>query len=86
MAGRAGERTSRISGELGQNLADDIPTHASQPRVHAGIEVSQPGVIKTHQVEDSRMQIVHMHSVFDCRKSKFVGRTVGDSTLNVCAC
>src|SRR5260370_2162020 len=46
------------------DVRDDPAGHVRQPEIASAIPVSQLCMIKTEQVEDSGMQVMHMHRVF----------------------
>src|SRR6266536_3500138 len=48
----------------GDYLPHYAPMHVGKPEVAAGIAVSEALVIDTQQVEDRRMQVMHMDGVF----------------------
>ena len=50
--------------------------NVGQAVIPSAVTVGQPGVIKTHLVQDSRVQIVHMDAVLDRVPPKFVRRAL----------
>ena len=45
-----------------------VAAHAGQPRVHAGVEIRQLGVVEAHQVQDRGVQVGDVAAVFDGSK------------------
>ena len=49
---------------LGQNLFHDLPVNIGQPKITARVTVGQFLVVKPHEVEDCRVQVVHADAIF----------------------
>src|SRR5262245_7721673 len=52
-----------------------------EAEVAAGIAIGQPRVIKTHQMQNGRVEIVHVDRIFDSRSTVLIGDTVAVASL-----
>ena len=48
--------------------------NVGQAGIASGLTIRQSFVVKTHQPQDGRVQIVQMHTIFDRLESNRVGR------------
>ena len=60
----------------------DLSMNVRESEIPAGVAVSQCFMIQPHQMQQSGMQIVHMHGFVDCVHAELVGLTVSKATLN----
>ena len=51
--------------KLSQDVVDDVSVDIGEPEVAALIAVGEPLVFDSHEVEESRVEVVHMHRFFD---------------------
>jgi hypothetical protein len=51
-----------------------MAVHVGQPEIPASISIREALVVKTEQVQDRGMQIVHMHTILDGSETEFVCR------------
>ena len=65
-----------MRGRLGEDVLDHPAGHVCQPEVPAGVAVGQARVIQPHQVEQRRVQVVHVHRVGGDADAVFVSLTV----------
>src|SRR3977135_1109711 len=65
----------------GKDVANYGPAYISQTEVAPAIAVSELLVVQAELVEDGRVQIVDVHTVFDCFKSEIVCAAVCHSAL-----
>ena len=47
-----------------------------QPKIPARIAIGQPLVVKTHQLENRRVQIMDVNRIFGRPEAEFIGRAV----------
>ena len=62
---------------------DNLP-HARQTMIKSLIKVSQPRMVKAHQVQDRRVQVGNVTAAFDGVEAQFVGRSDGLAPLDAC--
>src|SRR5215510_13544803 len=72
--------------QLSQNLMRNVTVHVSQPKVAAAIEVREPRVVDSQQMQDRGVQIVDVHPVFDRIVANLVRAAISDATLHTAAC
>src|ERR1041384_5398112 len=60
----------------GKNLVDHDPGYIRQPVLPSIVQVSQFGVIQSHQVQDRRVQIMDQNRILDRLITDFVSRAV----------
>ena len=73
--------TGRFETSREDRLVDDS-LDVGQPHVAAGVAIGQALVVEPEQVEDRRVQIVHVHRVLDGLVAELVGLAVGDPWLD----
>src|SRR6266480_2287808 len=70
-------------------LNDDFFNHSSvnvrQPEIATGVAVRKFFVIETQEVQDGRVQVVHVDHIFGSLKPKFVGGTIDRAALDPAA-
>ena len=87
-----GERGSDLSWRRGvespsgaglrKDRLDDIAVHIRQTVVAASMAEGQAFVIQAQQMQDGRVEIVHMNPVFSNGRPQIVGRSIGESPLD----
>ena len=60
--------------------------NVGEPKIPSRIMICQSLVIDPHQVEDCRVQIMHMNLIFDSRKSKLIGAAIRHPALDATSC
>ena len=63
----------------GDDLIDHPPSHIGQAKVPARIPIRQPFVIQSEQMQDRRVQIVHVDFVLNGVMAILVGLAVADA-------
>lgn len=58
------------------NVMDDIPKHIRQPHVATVVTVGEFQVIQAQEVENRRVDIVHVHGVMNGVHAKVIGTTI----------
>src|SRR5262249_35299780 len=69
----------------GDDRRYDVAVNVSQAEIAAGVTVGQLLVIEPQQVQDRRVQIVHVNFVLDRAEAEIVGRPVGGPALHPAA-
>lgn len=79
-----GERIAvqRFRPALRQDWLDHLAMNVGQPEVTSCIAESEFVVLKTQQMQQRRMQVVHMHTIHFRAKSKLVRRAVNRTALD----
>ena len=57
-----------------------------QAEVAAGVAVRQLFVIETHQVENGRVEVVHVHPLFNRRKTKIIAGSIDGPSFYPATC
>src|ERR1041385_5143355 len=70
---------------LRQDVVHDAPVDVRQAEVAARVAVGQPLVVEPQDVEERRMQVVHVHRVLHRTEPEVVGLSVGQSALHASA-
>src|SRR5205807_10384212 len=70
---------------LRQKLAHQLAVHVSQPEIAAGVTEDQVFVIQAEQVENRRLQIVHVDLVLHDMEAKLIGSAVSEAALDATA-
>lgn len=65
---------------------NDITVYIGQSEIPSRVTVSKFLMIESHQVEDRRLQVMHMDAVFDRGKSEFIGSAVNVTSANTTPC
>ena len=74
--------TSRCTNPLDQDVVDNVPVNIGQPVIPTAVPISQTLMIQTHQMQNRRMEIVHMHSFVNSVPTEIVRSTVRHPTTN----
>src|SRR5262249_53126870 len=74
-----------ICKQSGDDLVDDLSGHIRQPKIPSRIPERQPRVFDAHEVQDGRVQVVHVHLVVDREVPELVRRAVGEARLDAAA-
>ena len=69
----------------GDKVVDDISVNVGEPEVAACVPVGQEFVIEAHEMEDGRMQVVHVNWILDGFEAELVGSSVDESSLGAAA-
>jgi hypothetical protein len=69
----------------GENIANDPAVDIGQAEVAARVAVGEPGVVQPHQMQDRRVQVVHVNGVFGDLVAVFVRATVAETPFNSAA-
>src|SRR5437016_2881989 len=77
--------SSRPGLSLRQNLSHDSPVNIGQPKIPAGVPVSELFVVKAEQMQKRRVQIVNVNFVFDRLESEFIGGAVNRAAFDAAA-
>src|SRR6202021_1969914 len=60
----------------GEDRSHDVAADVGQAEIAAGVAEGQPLVVEAECVQDRRLQIVHVHAVFDDMEAQVVGLAV----------
>ena len=66
----------------GEQITDDASVNVGQSEVAAGVAVSQGFMIEPHQMQNCRVQVVHVDFVLHGVIAEFVGLAVRDARLD----
>src|SRR2546426_10633398 len=76
----------RRTGERSRyNWLNHIPGHIGQPEIAPAVAISEARVIETHQVQDGRMQVMHVDGILHGFVSELVGAAVGHAAGDAAA-
>src|SRR5436309_6523027 len=70
---------------LGEDLLHHPPVNVGQPKIPAGVPVSELFVVKAEQMQERRVQIVDVNLVFDRLESEFVRGSVNRAAFDAAA-
>ena len=74
-------QSSETRKRLRQDVSDDVAVDIGEPEVAALVAVGEALVLNSHEVEESRMEVVHMHRFLDDIVAIVVGFSVADAGL-----
>ncbi len=60
----------------------DFAVHIGQSEIASRVAVCQLLVIKAHEMQNRRVQVMHVDSIFDRRATKLIGRAVARPALH----
>src|SRR5438552_1853191 len=80
---QAGSR--RKASKLRQNASDHDPRHVRQPEIPARVAESELLVVKSQQMQQRCMQVMHVDLVLGGPETEFVRGTVGHAALYAAA-
>src|ERR1700733_14769273 len=67
---------------LSNDVVDHISRNVGQAEIPPTVAVCKLSVVDAHQVEDSRMQVMHMHPLVDALPAKFISSTITHTTFH----
>src|SRR5262249_25306964 len=70
---------------FGHDLPNHHPMHIGQPKIASRVAIRQPLVIESQEVQDRRVQIVHVDAVLLGGEAEVVGGTVDVAALGASA-
>jgi hypothetical protein len=65
---------------LSQDVLDDAAMNIGQTKIPTGIPKRQFFMVDAHQVQERRMEVMHVDFVFRRGEPEFVGRSIGHPT------
>src|SRR6187401_3420070 len=79
------QAVKEISLSSHQNLGRDVSVDVSKPEIAAAVEISQLCVFHSQEMQNGRMQIMDVHSIFHRVIAKLVSGAIGDASLDPAA-
>src|SRR6185369_1147480 len=70
---------------LGKDVVHHLTCSIGQAEIASTVAIGQLRMINSVQVENGRVQVVHVHLLVYCCESEIVGGAVGDSTFDAAA-
>ena len=64
---------------LQQNVLDYLSVYVGQAEVSPRVSVRQAFVVQAHEVQDGRMEVVDVGSIFDGSQPKYIGSAIAET-------